>query len=513
MLRQVFLFFSMLFIGFSCTKEKIENAISDQMQSHLFLSRDQINAQVDHLLQTHQKFEWSMVDAQTLWSANLLGDTIVNIGYQPAGEKQVNHRLHEIDIHSKPWLEARAKLLDFILVEIHKHNPGKTFSAKDLMPFAEEEVLPIINIKIWDLVIIKSLRQRPDVRYIEPMGYAYEEVEVRSGSGCDASPEPGIPSADYSAISPGAVQSWHHAPARVSTAWTNNSGSGITVALLDTGTPNPANQPKLGSQFNSGLSLGRTLTRLGTYVSCWFCGQPDGPDDQCGHGTMMAGLIAAPRGYNNTPAGIAYNSNLLSIRVSSDVVLNGSSEKKGLADGLVIAGNHSGVKVISVSLGYIFSSGQVEDGIRYAYGKGKMILAAAGTSTSITNWYGVIFPAWMPECVAVTGVKDGGLPLERCNVCHSGSKVDFVAVMQRKSDNNRTAVTLASTGNVPTTVGGSSAATATTAGIAALIWATNPAQTRAQVFNRMKAAATWPTSKNGELGYGMVDVGKAVTGG
>jgi subtilisin family serine protease len=514
MFRRFTLLMVLLATAFSCGKDGLNlNDTSTIAYDGLKTqTRQEINRQVLNLLEEHQKFEWSMVDAQTVWSANLLGDSIMCIGYQPANEKNVNQRMHQIDIQRKEWKQVREELINYIVAETNRQNPNKQVSAKDLMPFGQEEVLPVIDIKISSLGIIEKLRGLPEVRYIEPMGYSYAEERLRSDSGCGVSGNTSIPAADFTNITPGAKQSWHHGVPRIGTAWGVNSGKGITVALLDTGTPNPGSQPKMGSQFNSGLSTGRTLTRMGTYVSCWFCGTPDGPDDQCGHGTQMSGLIAAPRGYDGTPAGVAYNCNLLGIRVTSDVIINGSSEKKGVADGLVIAGNNTSVKIISMSIGDVFSSGQVEDGVRYAYGKGKMLLAAAGTSTSFTNWYGVIFPAWMAECIAITGVKDGGLPLERCSTCHSGSDVEFVAVMQRKVDNNRTALTLAPTGNVPANVGGSSAATATTAGIAALIWATNPAQTRAQVYARMKASATWPSTRDGQYGFGIIDAGKAVTG-
>ncbi|HMQ64560.1 MAG TPA: S8 family serine peptidase, partial [Flavilitoribacter sp.] len=227
------------------------------------------------------------------------------------------------------------------------------------------------------------------------------------------------------------------------------------------------------------------------------------------HGTQMAGLLAAPRGNGGATVGVAYNANLLAIRATGDVVVNGSSEKKGVKNALIIAGGRSDVKVISMSLGDIFWSDTVADGIYYAYNHGKMIFAAAGTSTSFTNWWGVIFPAYMPETVAVTGIKDGSA-MERCNVCHSGSEVDFVAVMQRASNNSRTALTLSMSGNQPSTVGGSSAATAITAGIAALVWSTNPGQTRNQVLTRLKNASQFYPSRDSQFGWGLIDAQQAV---
>ena len=133
----------------------------------------------------------------------------------------------------------------------------------------------------------------------------------------------------------------------------------------------------------------------------------------------------------------------------------------------------------------------------------------AGTSLTWTSWVGVIFPASMSETTAVTGIRDGS-PMQRCNTCHDGSKVDFVAVMQRRSNTDRTSLTLSRYNNTPGYVGGSSAATATTAGIAALVWATNPGQSRSQVLNRMKQAASIYPGRSGSFGWGIVDANQAV---
>ncbi|MCB9080342.1 MAG: S8 family serine peptidase [Lewinellaceae bacterium] len=472
------------------------------------LQRADINRFVLRQLQEHNRFEWSMGDEHLLYSASVQTDSVMAVGYQPAGFQNIDQRMHEINIQDPVWRKARTALITYIVEATNREFPGKNYTAADLMPFADDLYLPAIDIKIFSQKIITDLRAMPEVRYVEPMGYGSEQ-ELRSDSGCGLEPNFGIPSADYSTIAPGVKQSWHLTEMNVPNAWSQSTGRNIKVALLDTGTS--PNQPKLGSQFNQGYSTSRSITRLGTYVSGWFTSTPDGPNDQCGHGTQMAGLIAAPRGTDGTNVGVAYNCNLLAIRVTGDVVINGSSEKRGVADGLTIAANDGAVKVISMSIGDVFSNSRVADAVRYAYGKGKLIFAAAGTSLSWTSWWGVIFPASMNETVAVTGVKDG-LPLVRCNTCHDGDKVDFVAVMQRRNDDGRTALTLAMSGNQPATVGGSSAATATTAGIAALVWATNPSMTRDQVLTRLKNASQFYPARDGNFGWGKIDAAAAVAG-
>ena len=102
-------------------------------------------------------------------------------------------------------------------------------------------------------------------------------------------------------------------------------------------------------------------------------------------------------------------------------------------------GDLNDIKIISMSIGTPFSSGTLKDGVTYAYNKGKLIFAAAGTSFSWTSWWGVIYPAALSQCQAVTGVKESG---STCSDCHDGSQVDFTIPMQRNASSNRTSLSL-----------------------------------------------------------------------
>jgi subtilisin family serine protease len=258
------------------------------------------------------------------------------------------------------------------------------------------------------------------------------------------------------------------------------------------------------------LSTGRTVYKYGVYVDSiwpWSTGT-DGPNDQCGHGTSMASVAAAPRNANGMPVGVAYNANLITYRAASNVVLDGYHEQNGVKNAFVALGNNTAVKIISMSMGHIFSVGKIEDGVKYAYSKGKLIFCAGGTSTSFTNFVGVIFPASMAEAVAVTGVVENTSNV-KCDVCHSGGKIDFTVQMQRAASGNTVPVN--SYYNSQTDyVGGSSVATATTAGIAALVWAKNPTWTRDQVLTKMKQSSTYYPVKNTEYGYGNINALLAV---
>lgn len=471
------------------------------------IAKSEIDNAIFASLQTNDEFNWREVSDEMIWSALIHGDSILSVGYQPMGMSDINGRISEIDIQQEAWIEVSEGIVDDAVSILQKNDAS--LREADLQIY-KHEVLPFIDMKVSSLEVVKYLRSLESVRYAEPLGYevAFETAggRIESNSGCSNDPDYGIPSSDYTNISPGAKASWHLYANNVVNAWSSSTGQGIGIGLIDTGIS--PNQDNLNSNFNSGYSSGRYVSKAGFYRSSWWWwSKPDGPDDQCGHGTAMAGVMAAPRSNDGSSVGVAYNANLVAVRGTGDVVINNGREKTGVSDALVYLGNRSDVKIISMSIGDVFSNSKVADAIRYAYGKGKLIFAAAGTSTSFTNWFGVIFPANMNETVAVTGIKESGYT--RCDICHSGSKVDFTVIMERNGTENHP-LSLAMNGSQPSTVGGSSVATATAAGIAALVWAKNPNLTRAQVLDKMTRTADLYPNRSSSYGWGTLDAAAAV---
>lgn len=491
---------------FACNDESLLTE-SAAPEAQTPLTKAELNDLVEaHLFATNDVFNWNETTDHVIWSALELSQNEAALGYQPAGYENLPETIHEINVNAGEWKTTRDELVNDLL-EATARLTGEAITEEDLFVAPEDGVLPILEVKVLHPEVLAEFRDRPEVRYFEPNNYKGGELELRSGSGCSEAPSSSLYSADYSTISPGAKLPWNYSFMNIPTAWNTSQGSGIGITVIDTGVY--PEQNKLGSQFSSDWSTGRSIGKFGTYAPNWWSSSTDGPNDQCGHGTQMAGLAAAPRTNNGSTVGVAYKANLRVYRATSDVIVNGSREKRGVKNALVSAGNHSGTRVISMSIGDVFSSGTVKDGIRYANNRGKLILCAAGTSLSWTSWWGVIFPANMSETTAVTGIRDGS-PMQRCNTCHDGDKVDFVAVMQRSNDTDRTSLTLSRYNDSPGYVGGSSAATATTAGIAALVWATNPGQSRSQVLNRMKQAASIYPSRSGNFGWGIIDAAQAV---
>ncbi|MGB1313538.1 MAG: S8 family peptidase [Bizionia paragorgiae] len=491
----------LLVIMSACSKEDTQSIHDEEhlqtTQQSKPLSVDEINAYIEDQLNRNQTFDWKTVSDHMLWSAVYHGNSILTIGYGNEGQS---------------FSEHRSAALETIKEAILKRVETSESYERSKESVVEHEIINVMDVKVESFETIKLLRQTKGVRYLEPNGYNQYHVSMtnRSSSGCDKNGDY-INSAHYSTIAPNNAQvSWHFYKHNIPQAWNHSTGSGITVGLIDTGVSQ--SQSLLNSSgINDGYSSGRFVQKYGTFIDSnwWWSNNYDGPHDKCGHGTAMASTIAAPRNDNGMPVGVAYNSNLVAYRATEDVLLNDYHERKGVSAALTQLGNRSDVKIISMSIGYMWSIGNIKDAVKYAHSKGKLIFAAGGTSTSFTNGYGVIFPATMSETVAVTGVTDG-TTYERCDVCHSGSKIDFTIIMEGHNNTSKAPPVLGFYNNERRYTGGSSVATATTAGIAALVWSKHPTWSRTQVLNKLKQASEFYPYRNSSFGYGNINALQAV---
>ena len=483
--------------------EKITPAITP------LITTEKIDYFIREQIRVQNKFEWSTASDEMIWSALQQSDKILSVGYKPAAESNVEDRLADIDIKSNNWKAARQQVLSIILKEESKTRSDLTIDDLEEWP---ENVLPVMDVRVENLSTIKLLRASNLVRYAEPMGYepqshqAAQAVEGSSGCGNNVANTSLVAGVDYLNIAPNCKQSWNYTYHGIPGAWAKSTGAGVKVFFIDTGCE--IDQENLGSAFNQGNSSGRTVEKIVTLPRSTLFGIPIGPvetpDDGCGHGTSMAGVCAGPRGIDGAACGVAYNCNLVTCRASTDVYLDESREVKGASDAYTNAANRSDVKIISMSMGRITSSSQLSDAIKYAYGKGKLMFVAAGTSFSWSaSWFGVIFPATLSEVNAVTGVRDNNFNTQ-CTDCHDGSATDFTVVME-KATSGMNPITLAMSGDAPSTVGGSSVATATTSGIAALVWSRFPSYTRDQVLNKMIQSSSNYPNRSSNLGWGIVN--------
>ena len=267
---------------------------------------------------------------------------------------------------------------------------------------------------------------------------------------------------------------WDFAKLEISGAWARSTGEGVIVAVLDTGVA--ASHP---DQAGQGLA-GTDLVDGG-----------DGRTDGNGHGTHVAGTIAAVAGNDTGVAGIAVGAKILPVRVLDE---KGSGWSSDVADGIVWAADH-GAKVINMSLGSPAGNNAVTQAVAYARGRGATVVAAAGNSRAAGS--PVNYPGADPGVIAVASTDADE---DWSSFSNRGSYVDIAAP----------GGSILST--VPTAKGsysymsGTSMAAPHVAALAALLKAARPAMTPDQIEQTMKTTALdlGTPGRDDDYGYGRI---------
>jgi len=200
---------------------------------------------------------------------------------------------------------------------------------------------------------------------------------------------------------------WHLPHMYTNWAWDLTSGSGVKVALLDSGVAYRNAAP-----YAQAPDLAGTLILAG-----WdFVNGDPNPDDDAGHGTHMCGSIAQTTNNLLGVAGVAYSATVLVVKVMDSA---GNVTIADEADGIYYATNN-GARIINMSLGGPGISITEQTAVQYANGQGVSIFSSSGNAGSTVPEY----PASYVECISV-----GAVQYDRTKPAYSnyGAELDLVA--------------------------------------------------------------------------------------
>ena len=310
---------------------------------------------------------------------------------------------------------------------------------------------------------------------------------------------------------------------RATTAWDTSLGSGVTVAVIDTGVRPHVDllanllpgYDFITDTFVSGDGNQRDADAYdpGDAVSANYCFRGDPASGSSWHGTHVAGIVAAVGNNAGGVAGVAYGAKVLPLRALGKC----GGYTSDIADAIVWAagGSVAGVpanpnpaRVINLSLG---GGGACDNTTQAAIDRvralGAVVVVAAGneasnvSNSSPANCRGVV-------AVAATGPSGG-----RASYSNFGTGVTLAA--PGGDSGGGILSTLNSGSTVPAADSyaaymGTSMATPAVSGVVALMLSANPRLTPDNVSSILQATArAFPASCN-QCGAGLVDAAAAV---
>ena len=250
---------------------------------------------------------------------------------------------------------------------------------------------------------------------------------------------------------PAFASEWHLPKISAPAAWDNSVGSGITIAILDTGVD--GTHPDLAPRLVAGWN---------------FYDNNSNTSDVYGHGTAVAGTAAAAMNNGIGVAGVAGNANIMPVRISDP---SGYALWSTVAQGLTWAADH-GARVANVSY-EVAGSSTVISAANYFRSKGGVVASSAGNTGAASS----ASPTTSMLVVAATDSND-----LRASWSTYGSVVNIAAP--------GVSIYTTANGGGYRYASGTSFSSPIVAGAAALILSRRPDYSPAQVDAALKGTAT-----------------------
>jgi subtilisin family serine protease len=279
---------------------------------------------------------------------------------------------------------------------------------------------------------------------------------------------------DATVSDPSYSSSWALPKIVAPTAWDTANGSGITIAILDSGVDSA--HPDLKANLVPGWNMVENNSNT---------------SDVNGHGSKVAGAAAMVANNGNGSAGVAWGARIMPVRISN---ADGYAYWSTVAQGINWAAD-KGAKVANVSFNGVSGSSTVKSAADYMRSKGGVVVASAGNTSGFQS-----YPA--SDSILVAAATDSGD--NRTSWSSYGAYVDVAAP----------GASIYSTvnGGGYANVSGTSFSSPITAATVALMMSANPKLSPADV-NKIITSTALDRGTAGfdqYYGHGRIDAAKAV---
>jgi subtilisin family serine protease len=246
-----------------------------------------------------------------------------------------------------------------------------------------KRAFPEIRAKLYLLPENSDVQSAIDMLVQEPIVETAEPNAYRRIKAVPTDPRFGE---QWSLLNTGQTVNGFVGPSGIDIRWTQaidafTGTSPVVVAVVDTGVA--IDHPEIAaSLWNNPAETSNGIDDDGNgYVDDvigWdFVGNSRYPADVHGHGTLIASLIAAPRGNGQGGAGIAPTARIMPLRVANSI---GQCSQAASMEAFLYAARN-GAKIINFSAGYSgaasFSAAEMAT-LRYLDSKGILVVTAAG---------------------------------------------------------------------------------------------------------------------------------------
>jgi serine protease len=191
-------------------------------------------------------------------------------------------------------------------------------------------------------------------------------------------------------------------------AWETGTGEGVTVAVIDSG---------IAYENYGGFRLAPDFAGTSFTEGYDFVGRDTHPNDEYGHGTHVAGILAATMNNSLGIAGAAPAATLMPLKVLNR---KGAGTVAELAEAVRWAADH-GAQIVNMSVGSAETSEVLREALAYAYAQGVVLISATGNDGK----EGLLYPASYTDYVIAVGAADARG--QKTWYSNTGTGIDLVA--------------------------------------------------------------------------------------